>query len=56
MDEDRFDDEKIEQGVRLILEGIGEDPTAAVSGRRRHASRACTERSSRGSGRTRRSW
>lgn len=22
-----FDDEKIEQGVRLILEGIGEDPT-----------------------------
>jgi GTP cyclohydrolase IA len=26
MDEDRFDDEKIEQGVRLILEGIGEDP------------------------------
>ena len=25
MDEDRFDDEKIEQGVRLILEGIGED-------------------------------
>jgi GTP cyclohydrolase IA len=27
MDEDRFDDEKIEQGVRLILEGIGEDAT-----------------------------
>lgn len=27
MDEDRFDDQKIEQGVRLILEGIGEDPT-----------------------------
>ena len=26
MDEDRFDDQKIEQGVRLILEGIGEDP------------------------------
>ncbi len=26
MDEDRFDDGKIEQGVRLILEGIGEDP------------------------------
>jgi GTP cyclohydrolase IA len=26
MDEDRFDDEKIEQGVRLILEGVGEDP------------------------------
>ncbi len=26
MDEDRFDDEKIEQGVRMILEGIGEDP------------------------------
>jgi GTP cyclohydrolase IA len=26
MDEDRFDDEKIEQGVRLILEGLGEDP------------------------------
>ena len=26
MDEDHFDDEKIEQGVRLILEGIGEDP------------------------------
>jgi GTP cyclohydrolase I len=25
MDEDRFDDEKIQQGVRLILEGIGED-------------------------------
>ena len=27
MDEDRFDDEKIEQGVRMILEGIGEDPS-----------------------------
>jgi GTP cyclohydrolase IA len=26
MDDDRFDDEKIEQGVRLILEGVGEDP------------------------------
>jgi GTP cyclohydrolase I len=26
MDEDRFDDEKIEQGVSMILEGIGEDP------------------------------
>jgi len=26
MDEDRFDDEKVEEGVRLILEGIGEDP------------------------------
>jgi GTP cyclohydrolase IA len=26
MDEDRFDDEKIQQGVRMILEGIGEDP------------------------------
>jgi GTP cyclohydrolase I len=26
MDEDRFDDRKIEQGVRMILEGIGEDP------------------------------
>ena len=26
MDEDRFDDAKIEQGVRMILEGIGEDP------------------------------
>jgi GTP cyclohydrolase IA len=26
MDEDRFDDEKVEQGVRMILEGIGEDP------------------------------
>jgi GTP cyclohydrolase IA len=26
MDEDRFDEEKIEQGVRMILEGIGEDP------------------------------
>jgi GTP cyclohydrolase IA len=26
MEEDRFDDEKIEQGVRMILEGIGEDP------------------------------
>jgi GTP cyclohydrolase I len=26
MDEDQFDDQKIEQGVRLILEGIGEDP------------------------------
>lgn len=26
MDEDRFDDNKIEAGVRLILEGIGEDP------------------------------
>ena len=26
MDEHRFDDEKIEQGVRMILEGIGEDP------------------------------
>jgi GTP cyclohydrolase I len=26
MDEDRFDDDKIEQGVRMILEGIGEDP------------------------------
>ena len=29
MDEDRFDDEKIEQGVRMILEGIGEDPARA---------------------------
>jgi GTP cyclohydrolase IA len=29
MDEDRFDDEKIEQGVRMILEGIGEDPQRA---------------------------
>src|SRR5712692_5020837 len=26
MDEDRFDEEKVESGVRLILEGIGEDP------------------------------
>ncbi len=26
MDEDPFDDRKIEEGVRLILEGIGEDP------------------------------
>ncbi len=26
MDEDRFDDQKIEQGVRMILEGIGEEP------------------------------
>jgi len=26
MDIDRFDDKKIEEGVRLILEGIGEDP------------------------------
>ena len=26
MDEDQFDDQKIEQGVRMILEGIGEDP------------------------------
>jgi GTP cyclohydrolase I len=26
MDEDRFDDEKIQQGVRMILQGIGEDP------------------------------
>ena len=26
MDEDRFDDAKITEGVRLILEGIGEDP------------------------------
>ncbi|MGZ6545859.1 MAG: GTP cyclohydrolase I FolE [Actinomycetota bacterium] len=26
MDDDRFDDGKIEAGVRLILEGIGEDP------------------------------
>jgi GTP cyclohydrolase I len=26
MNEDSFDDEKIEQGVRMILEGIGEDP------------------------------
>ena len=26
MDEDRFDDRKVEEGVRLILEGIGEDP------------------------------
>ena len=26
MEEDRFDDEKIEKGVRMILEGIGEDP------------------------------
>jgi len=26
MDEDRFDDAKVEEGVRLILEGIGEDP------------------------------
>ena len=26
MDEDRFDDKKVEEGVRLILEGIGEDP------------------------------
>jgi len=26
MDEDRFDDQKVEEGVRLILEGIGEDP------------------------------
>jgi GTP cyclohydrolase I len=24
--EDRFDDAKVEQGIRLILEGIGEDP------------------------------
>jgi GTP cyclohydrolase I len=26
MDEDLFDEKKIEEGVRLILEGIGEDP------------------------------
>ena len=26
MDEDAFDDKKVEEGVRLILEGIGEDP------------------------------
>jgi GTP cyclohydrolase IA len=26
MDEARFDDKKVEEGVRLILEGIGEDP------------------------------
>jgi GTP cyclohydrolase I len=26
VDEDRFDDKKVEEGVRLILEGIGEDP------------------------------
>jgi GTP cyclohydrolase IA len=26
MDEDRFDDGKVEKGVRMILEGIGEDP------------------------------
>jgi GTP cyclohydrolase I len=26
MDEDRFDEKKVEEGVRLILEGIGEDP------------------------------
>ena len=26
MDEDQFDDQKIEQGVRMILEGIGEVP------------------------------
>jgi GTP cyclohydrolase I len=26
MDEDRFDDAKVTEGVRLILEGIGEDP------------------------------
>jgi GTP cyclohydrolase IA len=26
MDEDRIDDKKIEEGVRLILEGVGEDP------------------------------
>jgi GTP cyclohydrolase I len=26
MDEDRFDDKKVEEGIRLILEGIGEDP------------------------------
>jgi len=26
MDDDRFDDAKVEEGVRLILEGIGEDP------------------------------
>lgn len=26
MDEDRFDEAKITEGVRLILEGIGEDP------------------------------
>jgi GTP cyclohydrolase I len=29
MDEDRFVDEKIERGVRLILEGVGEDPERA---------------------------
>jgi GTP cyclohydrolase IA len=26
MDEDRIDDKKIEEGIRLILEGVGEDP------------------------------
>jgi GTP cyclohydrolase IA len=26
MDEDRIDEKKIEEGVRLILEGVGEDP------------------------------
>jgi GTP cyclohydrolase IA len=26
MDEDRFDEKKVEEGVRLILEGVGEDP------------------------------
>ena len=26
MDEDRFDEKKVEEGVRLILEGIGDDP------------------------------
>ena len=28
---DRFDHAKIEQGIRMILEGIGEDPTAGAS-------------------------
>jgi GTP cyclohydrolase IA len=26
MDEDRFDEKKVEEGMRLILEGVGEDP------------------------------
>ena len=43
MDRDRFDDAKIEEGVRLILEGIGEDPGTRRAARdAAPVSRACT--------------
>ena len=47
-DED-FDEKKIEEGVRLILEGIGEDPDRGGLRRRRLASPGCIGRSSRAS-------